>query len=63
MTLFRKQLMGGVLLLATVLFLIIPASGHAEPFDHEHATWNLLVKNNLHWDLNSTASQVNYAGF
>jgi hypothetical protein len=63
MTLFRKQLMGGVLLLATVLFLFIPASGHAEPFDHEHATWNLLVKNNVHWDLKRTASQVNYAGF
>ena len=25
--------------------------------------WNLLVKNNVHWNLNRTASQVNYAGF
>jgi len=63
MTLFRKQMMCGVLLLATVLLLIIPVPGQAEPFDHEHATWNLLVKNNVHWNLNRTASQVNYAGF
>ena len=63
MTLFRKQMMGGVLLLAAVLLLIVPVPGQAEPFDHEHATWNLLVKNNVHWNLNRTASQVNYAGF
>jgi hypothetical protein len=63
MTLFRKQLMGGVLLLATLLLLLVPVPGHAEPFDHEHATWNLLLKNNVHWDLKRTASQVNYAGF
>ena len=60
---FLKRVTGGVLLVATALFLLIPAPGHAEPFDHEHATWNLLVKNNVHWDLNRTASQVNYAGF
>ena len=59
---FLKRITGGVLLVATALFLLIPAPGHAEPFDHEHATWNLLVKNNVHWDLNRTASQVNYAG-
>jgi len=63
MTLFRKQMMCGVLLLATVPLLIVPVPGQAEPFDHEHATWNLLVKNNVHWNLNRTASQVNYAGF
>ena len=63
MTLFRKQMMCGVLLLAAVLLLIVPVPGQAEPFDHEHATWNLLVKNNVHWNLNRTASQVNYAGF
>ena len=62
MTLFRKQLMGGVLLLATLHLLLVPVPGHAEPFDHEHATWNLLVKNNVHWDLKRTASQVNYSG-
>jgi hypothetical protein len=38
MTLFRKQLMGGVLLLATLHLLLVPVPGHAEPFDHEHAT-------------------------
>ena len=63
MTLFRKQMMCGVLLLAAVLLLIVHVPGQAEPFDHEHATWNLLVKNNVHWNLNRTASQVNYAGF
>ena len=63
MTLFRKQMMCGVLLLAAVLLLIVPVPGQAEPFDHEHATWNLLVKNNVHWNLNRTASHVNYAGF
>ena len=63
MTLFRKQMMGGVLLLAAGLLLLVPVPGQAEPFDHEHATWNLLVKNNVHWNLNRTASQVNYAGF
>ena len=56
MTPFRKQMMGGVLLL-------VPVPGQAEPFDHEHATWNLLLKNNVHWNLNRTASLVNYAGF
>jgi len=61
--LFRKQMMGGVLLLAAGLLLLVPVPGQAEPFDHEHATWNLLVKNNVHWNLNRTASQVNYAGF
>ena len=63
MILFRKQMMCGVLLLSTVLLLIVAVPGQAEPFDHEHATWNLLVKNNVHWNLNRTASQVNYAGF
>ncbi len=63
MTLFRKQMMGGILLLAAVLLLLVPAPGQAEPFDHEHATWNLLVKNNVHWNLNRTASRVSYAGF
>ena len=63
MTLFRKQLLGGILLLAAVLLLLVPAPGQAEPFDHEHATWYLLVKNNVHWNLNRTASQVSYAGF
>lgn len=56
MTLFRKQMMGGVLLL-------VPVPGQAKPFDHERATWNLLLKNNVHWNLNRTASQVNYSGF
>jgi hypothetical protein len=63
MIFFLKRITGGVLLMATALFLLIPTPGHAEPFDHEHATWNLLVKNNVHWDLNRTASQVNYSGF
>ncbi len=63
MNLFSKRMTGGVLLMATALFLLLPASGYSEPFDHEHATWNLLVKNNVHWDLNRTASQVNYSGF
>ena len=56
MTLFRKQMTGGVLLL-------VPVPGQAKPFDHERATWNLLLKNNVHWNLNRTASQVNYSGF
>ncbi|MDG5468574.1 DUF547 domain-containing protein [Deltaproteobacteria bacterium IMCC39524] len=63
MTLFRKQLLGGILLLAAVLLLLVPVPGQAEPFDHEHAAWSLLVKNNVHWNLNRTASQVNYDGF
>ena len=50
-----KRMTGGLLLLVTALFLFIPAPGHAEPFDHEHATWNLLLKNNVHWNLNRTA--------
>jgi hypothetical protein len=57
-----KRITGGLLLLATAFFLFIPAPGHAEPFDHEHATWNLLLKNSVHWNLNRTASQVDYAG-
>lgn len=57
-----KRMTGGLLLLVTALFLFIPAPGHAEPFDHEHATWSLLLKNNVHWNLNRTASQVDYAG-
>ena len=57
-----KRITGGFLLLATALFLFIPAPGHAEPFDHEHATWNLLLKDNVHWNLDRTASQVDYAG-
>jgi hypothetical protein len=61
--LFRKQMMDGVLLLAAGLLLLVPVPVQAEPFDHEHATWNLLVKNNVHWNLNRTASLVNYAGF
>ncbi len=63
MTLFRKQLLGGILLLAAALLLHVPAHGQVEPFDHEHAAWNLLVKNNVHWNLNRTASRVSYAGF
>ena len=63
MTLFRKQMMGGVLLLAAGLLLLVPVPGQAKPFDHESATWNLLLKNNVHWNLNRTASQVNYSGF
>lgn len=56
MNFYRNQMKAGVLLLATVLSLLIPAPGHTEPFDHEHAVWNLLVKNNVHWNLNCTAS-------
>ena len=63
MNLFPKRMTVGVLFMATAFLLLLPASGFADPFDHEHATWNLLVKNNVHWDLNRTASQVNYAGF
>ncbi len=63
MNFFLRQITGCVLFIATALVLLLPVSGFADPFDHEHATWNLLVKNNVHWDLNRTASQVNYAGF
>jgi hypothetical protein len=62
MNFFSKRMTGGVFFMATALLLLLPASGFADPFDHEHATWNLLVKNNVHWDLKRTASQVNYAG-
>lgn len=48
------------LLIALSLFAAVPS--HAEPFDHEHSTWNLLVKNHVHWNINRTASQVDYTG-
>jgi hypothetical protein len=62
MVFLRKQMTVGVLLVIGFV-LLISAPSHSEPFDHEHATWNLLLKNNVHWDLNRTASRVNYAGF
>ena len=63
MTLFRTHILGGVFLLFAAFILLAPAFSHADTFDRDHKTWNLLLKNNVHWDLNRTASQVNYSGF
>jgi len=63
MILFRTQILGGVFLLVAACILLVPVFSHANPFDHDHKTWNMLVKNNVHWNLNGTASQVNYLGF
>jgi hypothetical protein len=60
---FRKQIIHGLGLTFAVLFLITPVVSHAEPFDHEHGVWNLLLKNHVRWNLNRTASQVDYVGF
>jgi hypothetical protein len=61
MTLFLEQILTRSLLLAAIFLMLISAPGRAESFDHEHAAWNLLLKDNVHWNLNRTASQVNYA--
>jgi len=63
MTHFRTHILGGVFLLFAAFILLVPAFSQADTFDHDHKTWNLLLKNNVHWDLNRTASQVNYSGF
>jgi hypothetical protein len=63
MTFFHTHILGGVFLLFAAFILLVPAFSYADTFDHDHKTWNLLVKNNVHWDLNRTASQVNYSGF
>ena len=63
MTHFRTHILGCVFLLFAAFILLVPAFSQADTFDHDHKTWNLLLKNNVHWDLNRTASQVNYSGF
>ena len=63
MTPLRQQMIRGLFLVFAALFLIAPGVGHAEPFDHEHSAWSLLLKNNVRWNLDRTASQVNYANF
>ena len=60
MKILRKQIYQIPFLTLVSLFLLMPSIGSAETFDHEHGTWNLLLKEHVHWNSDHTASQVNY---
>ncbi len=60
MRIIRKQIIQSTCLALVGLFLIIPSISSAESFDHEHGAWNLLLQENVRWDLNRTSSQVDY---
>ncbi len=42
---------------------MMPVIGSAETFDHEHDTWNLLLKEYVRWNPDHTASKVDYGQF
>lgn len=60
MKIFRKQIIQIPCLALVSLFLMMPVIGSAETFDHEHAAWNLLLKEYVRWNPDHTASQVDY---
>jgi hypothetical protein len=45
------------------VLLSLPAPGSATTFDHTDAVWSQLLKEHVRWNVNRTASQVDYAGF
>lgn len=63
MKIFRRQIVRITCLALIGLFLIMPAIGGAETFDHEHGAWNLLLKKQVRWDSKRTASRVDYDRF
>jgi hypothetical protein len=60
---FRKQIVQIPCLVLVSLFLMMPVIGSAETFDHEHDTWNLLLKEYVRWNPDHTASKVDYGQF
>ncbi len=62
MTLLHKHMLPRFCLFLTLFCLILPAVSQAKAFDHKHAAWSQLLKANVHWNQNHTASQVDYAG-
>lgn len=59
----RKRRASLACLVFACLLFALPAVGGVEAFDHEHSAWNLLLKNNVRWNLDHTASQVDYTNF
>ena len=41
--------------------LATPATARSATFDHNHAVWDQLLREHVHWNLTHTASQVDYA--
>lgn len=56
-----KQRIHRTCLVAVFLIMIVPGVGHSDSFDHEHPEWNLLLNGTVHWNIDHTASQVDYA--
>ncbi len=50
-------------LLVLAMALSLPVTAGAPVFDREHAAWTALLKQNVHWDADKTATSVNYDGF
>lgn len=50
-------------LLVLAMALSLPVTAGAPVFDREHAAWTALLKQNVHWNADKTATSVNYDGF
>ncbi len=61
MLLILKKICAVCLLLFGVSLVLVQDAG-ADTFDHEHRSWNGLLEKHVHWNLDGSASQVDYAG-
>ena len=50
-------------LLSLAMALSLPVTAGAPVFDREHAAWTALLKQNVHWNADKTATSVDYDGF